>query len=185
MDFYTDSSAQNIDLRSELHSLIYGSTDVIAQGRNVVLRELTNTTCLACWDKTAGGSKNPHCKYCDGEGYMWSERVIKLYQVRGVAPVYKPGNLATGQYPQMDAGYLASDRGTAFCEYSVFPNYERYTNDEQSRYDMLYELKVDANGRTVSPLVRTAKWKVLTVVPWHGDQGRVEFFELGLQKADV
>jgi len=27
---------------------------------------------------------------------------------------------------------------------------------------MLYELKVDATGRTVSPLVRTAKWEILT-----------------------
>jgi hypothetical protein len=111
---------------------------------------------------TSGGSNNPHCRYCDGEGYMWSERIIKICFFRGVAPVYKPGNLATGQYPQADTGYLASDRATVFCEYSVFPNYERYTNDEQARYDMLYELKVAASGRTVSPLVRTAKWEILT-----------------------
>jgi hypothetical protein len=84
-------------------------------------------------DKTSGGSNNPHCRYCDGEGYMWSERVIKICFFSGVAPVYKPGNLATGQYPQGDAGYLASDRATAFCEYSIFPNYEFFTNDEQSR----------------------------------------------------
>jgi hypothetical protein len=93
---------------------------------------------------------------------MWSERIIKMCFFSGVAPVYKPGNLATGQYPQMDAGYLASDRATVFCEYSVIPDYERYTNDQQSRYDMLYELKVDANGRTVSPLVRTAKWTIFS-----------------------
>lgn len=185
MDFFDNRSADNIDLRQEMHHLIYGSTEVIAQGRDVVLRELTNTTCTACWDKTSGGSNNPHCIYCDGEGYMWSERIIKVFLVHGVAPIYKPGNLATGQYPQGDTGYLNTDRGTAFCEYRIFPNYERYTNDEQSRYDMIYDLKVDTSGRTVSPLVRTAKWKVLTVVPWHGDQGRVEFFELGLQKADV
>ena len=123
---------------------------------------LTNTTCTACWDKTSGGSNNPHCRYCDGEGYMWSERIIKMCFFRGVAPVYKPGNLATGQYPQGDMGYVSSDRATVFCEYSVFPNYERYTNDQQTRYDMLYELKVAASGRTVSPLIRTAKWEILT-----------------------
>jgi hypothetical protein len=89
-------------------------------------------------------------------------RFIQRCFFSGVAPVYKPGNLATGQYPQGDAGYLASDRATAFCEYSVFPNYEFFTNDEQARYNMLYELKVGANGRTVSPLMRTAKWKILT-----------------------
>jgi len=123
---------------------------------------LTNTTCQACWDKTAGGPNNPHCKYCDGEGYMWSERIIKICFFRGVAPIYKPGTLATGQYPQTDAGYLATDRATAFCEYKIFPNYERDPGDQQARYDMLYELKVDANGRTVSPLVRTARWAILS-----------------------
>ena len=29
---------------------------------------------------------------------------------RGVAPVYKPGNLATGQYPQADYGYVSPDK---------------------------------------------------------------------------
>ncbi len=28
---------------------------------------------------------------------MWSERIIKICFFSGVAPVYKPGNLATGQ----------------------------------------------------------------------------------------
>jgi hypothetical protein len=78
---------------------------------------------------------------------MWSERIIKICFFRGVAPIYKPGTLATGQYPQMDAGYLTSDRATAFCEHTIFPNYERYTGDQQARYDMLYELKV-CQGRT-------------------------------------
>jgi len=62
---------------------------------------------------------------------------------RGVAPVYKPGNLATGQCPQADYGYVSPDKTTAYCEYSVFPDYEKYTNDQKSRYDILYELKVD------------------------------------------
>jgi hypothetical protein len=42
---------------------------------------------------------------------MWSERTIKICFFCGVAPVYKPG--ATGQYPQTDAGYIASDRPTS------------------------------------------------------------------------
>jgi hypothetical protein len=89
-------------------------------------------------------SNNPHCRYCDGEGYLWRERIVKMIVFRGVAPVYKPGNLATGQYPQADYGYVSPDKTTAYCEYSVFPDYEKYTNDQKSRYDMLYELKVDA-----------------------------------------
>ena len=93
---------------------------------------------------------------------MWRERIITMCLFRGVAPIYKPGNLATGQYPQADFGYISPDRATGFCEHDVFPNYERYTNDEAARYDMLYELKVAPAGGTARPLVRTAKWKILT-----------------------
>jgi hypothetical protein len=93
---------------------------------------------------------------------MWTERVITMCLFRGVAPIYKPGNLATGQYPQADFGYISPDRATGFCEWYTFPNYERYTNDEAARYDMLYELKVAPAGGTAVPQVRTAKWKILT-----------------------
>ncbi len=97
------------------------------------------------------GSNNPHCRYCDGEGYLWRERIVKMIVFRGVAPVYEPGNLATGQYPQADYGYVSPDKTTAYCEYSVFPDYEKYTNDQKSRYDMLYELKVDGQKRPPYP----------------------------------
>ena len=69
---------------------------------------------------------------------MWRERILKMIVFRGVAPVYKPGNLATGQYPQSDFGYVEPDKATVYCEYWVFPDYEKFTNDSMERYDMLY-----------------------------------------------
>lgn len=184
MNFFPDSTIQNIDMRTEMHDLIFGSTDVVAQGRDLILRELTNDKCV-CFDTTAGGSNNPHCRYCDGEGYLWRERIIQAIVFRGVAPVYKPGNLATGQYPQADYGYVSPDKTTVYCEYSVFPDYEKYTNDQKSRYDMLYELKVDFEGNTCLPHVRCAKWKMLTVTPIQGDCGTVSYFEIGCDKSAI
>jgi hypothetical protein len=101
------------------------------------------TTNRKCISKSASQSglrriSSPaHCRYCDGEAYMWRERVVKLIVFRGVAPVYKPGNLATGQYPQADFGSVEPDKATVYCEYSVFPDYEKFTNDSMARYDML------------------------------------------------
>jgi hypothetical protein len=184
MDFFANLGS-NIDLRDELHDLTHGAADVVSQGRDVIVRELTNQTCTACWDKTSGGSNNPHCRYCDGEGYMWRERIVKMIVFRGVAPVYKPGNLATGQYPEADFGYVSPDKSTAYCEWWIFPDYEKFTDDGMKRYDMLYELKVTGDGNTYYPLVRTAKWKMLTVTPIHGDNGRVEYFEIGMDKASL
>jgi hypothetical protein len=69
---------------------------------------------------------------------MWRERIVKMIVFRGVAPVYKPGNLATGRYPEADFGYVSPDKSTAYCEWWIFPDYEKFTNDGMKRYDMLY-----------------------------------------------
>jgi hypothetical protein len=76
---------------------------------------------------TDQGSHRPNCRYCHGEGYMFRESIVKMAVFRGLAPVYKPGVQATGQYPGCDWGYSDPDRATAFCEYTVSPDYERYT----------------------------------------------------------
>lgn len=191
MDFYGGIEA-NIDLREEFSAVLRGRIDLgPGQGREVLIRRLTDTHCPACWDKVTGGTTRQHCKYCDGEGYLWTETRELVYLTRGVAPVYKPGALATGQYPQADYGYTDPNRATCFIEAvtpegrPTFPDYKRYTLVEHPAFDKVYELKVGENGGTVQPLVRTAKWRLLTLVPWHGDRGRVEFFELALDKENA
>jgi hypothetical protein len=96
-----------------------------------------------------------------------------------VAPVYKPGVLATGQFPQAGMGYTDTQRATGYIEVfrddgsQTYPNYERYTIQTAKNYDKLYELKVDGEGEPVygaHGYIRSAKWKVLSLVPWHGDQ---------------
>lgn len=179
MDFYTDTP--NIDLREELAALLYGRADLTPQGRPFILRQMTDTRCV-CWDPSSGGSKTPNCRYCDGETYYWTETEFTMWMAQGVAPIYKPGFLASGQYPQAGLGYTDPNRGTAYCEYNVFPNYERYTLPTNSAPDKLYALKVANDGSRVIPGVRISKWKILNVTPLHGDFGRIEFFELSLDK---
>lgn len=189
MDFYSDQGG--IDLREELSALLRGRVDVVPQGREVILRRITDDRCPACWDKVSGGTTRQMCKYCQGEGFLWRETRELVYMVRGVAPIYKPGNLGTGKYPQAGYGYVDPNRGTCYIEAvtpegrSLFPDYERYTLPSHDSYDTLFELKADDEGGTAQPLIRVAKWKVLTLVPYHGDFGRVEFFELGLEKQNV
>lgn len=171
----------NIDLREEMHALLYGRADFIPQGRPFILRVLSDTHCV-CWDNTSGGSRTPNCRYCGGEGYLWSEGEFIMWMAQGIAPIYKPGFLANGQYPQAQIGYTDPNRATCYCEYTVFPNYERYTFPANQAPDKLYALKVNDDGSKHVPIVRLSKWKILNVVPLHGDYGRVEFFELSLDK---
>ena len=174
MDFYRDISA-TIDLREELHSVIHGSEEIVGQGRTVILRRMTNTTCPGCWDPKTGGSIRPNCRYCQGEGWQFFEtqEIMALY--RGVAPVYKPGVLATGEYPQNAMGYTDQNRCTAYVEVfrddgsQVYPDYERYTLQTAKAYDKLYETNVDPEGNPITDssgrFTRTVKWKDLSVVP--------------------
>jgi hypothetical protein len=46
-----------------------------------------------------------------------------------------PGVQATGQYPGCDWGYSDPDHATAFYEYTVFPDYERYTLQTHPAFD--------------------------------------------------
>lgn len=180
--FFQDTT--NIDLREEMHAILFGRVDIIAQGRPFILRKMTDDHCV-CWDVSSGSSKTPNCRYCDGEGYYWTELQFTMWLASGVAPVYKPGFLANGQYPQAGLGYTDPNRGTAYCEWNVFVDYERYTLPSNQNPDKLYPLKVDPSGAMHTPIVRTAKYKILNVTPLHGDFGRVEFFELSLEKEIV
>lgn len=182
MDFYTDQGSGGIDLREEFSTVLDGSVDFVAQGRQVVLRRLTNINCV-CWDETTGGCKGD-CPYCQQEGWQFSETMEDMYIAMGVAPVYKPGFLANGMYPQTEMGFVDPNRATGYCRYSVFPDYEKYSDNSKKNFDKLYELKVTDTGDTFYPLTRVAKWKILTVTPLHGDFGRVEFFELSMSKAN-
>lgn len=189
MDFY--GTVGNIDLREELSALLRGRADLVPQGREVLWRRLQDTHCPACWDPVTGGTTRQMCKYCQGEGYLWVETRELVYLTRGVAPVYKPGALATGQYPQANYGYTDPNRATCYLEAvtpdgrQTCPNYERYAIQTHPAFDKVYELKVDVDGATAQPLVRAAKWRLLTLVPLHGDHGRVEFFELALEKENL
>lgn len=186
MEFYPQMS--NIDLREEMHSILFGSHELVPNGRPLLVRELSDEHCPVCWDEQTGGPKLAHCDYCDGEGYRWFERVIIGYLTDGTQPLYKSGFMANGQYPLGGLGDQDPNRSTCFCEWNTFPNYERYTYKSQKAIgNKLYELKVRDDGgfQPRYPLVRTAKWKILTVTPRFGDFGRVEYMELGLEKENV
>lgn len=185
MDFYGDNLASNIDLRFEFDKILFGGIDVVAQGRQMVLREFTDTPCPYCWDPVTSSARISNCPYCHGEAYQFTERVVTMALYAGIAPVYKPGVQGTGQYPTADYGTTDPDKASAFARYDTWPNYERFTFPQNAINNKLYELKVDFNGRTVQPLVRAAKWKMLSITPMHGDFGRVEYFECGLEKETV
>lgn len=186
MEFYPNIST--IDLREAMHAILFGSHEMVPNGRPLLLRELTDTFCPVCWDKLSGGPKMAHCDYCDGEGFLWTERMFTGYLTDGTQPLYKSGFMANGQYPLTGLGDQDPNRATCFVEWSTIPDYERYTYKTQKAIgDRLFELKVRPDGGPdpLYPMVRTAKWKILTVTPRFGDFGRIEYIELGIEKENI
>lgn len=191
MDFYGTGPAgtgynfaSQIDMRAEIHKVLFGASDFVAQGQLVVLREFNDVQCPGCWNVNQGGSSDPNCVYCQGEGYQFTERFVTAAIFAGVAPVYKPSILGTGQYPVADYGDTDPNRYTGYVEWNTYLNYQRYTVPQFETPDKLYQLVVGPTGKPVTdnfgvPL-REAKWKLLSITPIRGDQGRIEYFELGM-----
>jgi hypothetical protein len=178
-----------IDMRVEMHKVLFGGVDMPPQGQYVVLREFNDVPCPACWDPNGGGTRRSNCSFCQGESYQFTERIVTAGIFAGVAPVYKPAILGSGQYPLAAYGDTDPNRYTGYVEWNVYLNYERYTLPQALTPDKLYQLKVNGDGSlatdgTGQP-IRSAKWKILSTTPIRGDNATVAYFELGLIKENV
>jgi hypothetical protein len=180
VQFYPNDAP--ISLRDELKSILYGDILEPGKGRPVLIRRLTDQKCVC---QVEQGSIDSNCAYCGGEGWLWSETLNTTYIAKNFGTVLNASNVIKSQSALSLYGYTDENRAVAYVEYDVFPNYERYLRPDHPAYDSIYEIKVDESGNMVRPVVRTAKWALKSVTPQHGDFGRIEFFELGLEKQNV
>jgi hypothetical protein len=176
--YYPES--RQFDVREEMDNLLFGSHENAPIGVPVIVRRIQDKVC-ACWDGQTG-SPDPNCKYCEGEGFLWTEDLETAYIVRNFGSVQNPSAVISQENMVTQVGVTEVSRALAFMTYRAFPNWERYVKPEHPRYDSLYELKVDEDGNIQHPLIRAAKWQIRDVAPHRGDYGRVEYFECGLQK---
>lgn len=171
------------DLREEFAALLLGSFDEPGIGRPVIYRKLSDTNC-SCWDGLTG-SPDPNCKYCQGEGYLFTEVEHLVYIARNFGSVLG-GATQVGQQSQLaEFGYTDSNRAIAYTFWDAIPDYERYSIPSRRAPDKIYELKVDSGGQIVLPLIRLDKWAIRSLTAHNGDYGRVEYFELGLERISV
>lgn len=181
---YFPDNLVGVDLRDHLNTFLYGGLGEPPKGRPVIFRKMTDTPCVCFNTKTDSG--NPHCRYCQGEGYQFhEEKVDRVYIARSFGSVLGSATQISQQSTLSGYGYTDPHKAVAYAEWSVYKNYARYERAENKVPDKLYELEVDGNGGLVHPMNRVAKWKVSAVIPHHGDLGRVEFLELGLEKINV
>ena len=175
-DFYPEMAT--FDVREEIHNILFGDYSKPGIGQPVLLRRIKNQRC-ACFDDPTG-SPGTDCTFCEGEGYLWLETPAVMRIAKNFGSVIGSSVSIPQTNVLASAGVIDDSRAVAWCEYDVFPDYERYLIPSHPTYDKLYELKVDDEGEVIVPHIRVRKWKMKSVTPIQGQNGRIEFFECGL-----
>ena len=163
----TDFGRKEIDLRQELHELLYGSELEIGKGRVFIVREMRrddddHLVPCTCRDPLTGESpRNIKCNSCKGEGYLWDDNTYVGYKSEETPVKRYLGEL-------IEIGDISSALPYVFFEYYA----------EVRKGDKLIEPKLDTEGRVLSPIQIEAIYSV----PWarkiRGDSGRIEFVKL-------
>ena len=171
------------DLREWFEWTMLGNFEDPGIARPAVYRKLSNTPCQAF--NTLEGSPDPNCIYCQGEGYLFTEEVKMVYFSKNFGSVLGSSTQIQQQTQIAPFGVTDSNRCLAFMFWYDIPDYERYSIPTRPAPDKLFELKTIGNGQLDPNMVRTEEWRVRSATAHHGDNGRVEFFELGLEKVSV
>jgi hypothetical protein len=157
---------------------LFGAGGVAGIGRPVLIRRISDRACACVVERgSAAAPRLPRGGLAMGgnacfglPGQNWGTALN--------------ANVISRQNFLAPYGYTDENRALGFAE-PAYSNYERYLRPDHPTCDRLYELKVDPAGRLVRPVVRAAKWNMRSVTPHHGDYGRVELFELGLEKQNT
>jgi hypothetical protein len=171
------------DLREWFEWVMLGNFEDPGIARPAIYRKLTNTQCT-CFDKLTG-SPDPNCVYCQGEGYLFTEQQVMVYFAKNFGSVLG-SSTQIGQQSQL-TGYGVSDdnRALGFMFWYDIPDYERYSIPTRPAPDKLFELKTGPDGGLDPNIIRTEDWRIRSLTAHHGDNSRVEYFELGLEKVSV
>lgn len=171
---------RSFDLREQFEWLLMGNFEEPGIGRPIIYRKFTDTNC-ECWDGLTG-SPDPNCKYCGGEGWLFTEVQDIAYIAKNFGSVLGGATQVQQQSQLSQFGYMDANKAIAYMRWFSIPDYERYLAPTRKIPDKLYELKPSECGALELPIIRLDKWNIRSITPHHGDHGRVEYHELGLEK---
>jgi len=157
----------NIDLRKEIGKILRGDGSTPGQGQPFVLRHVRtdankNPERCVCYDKVSGDVGLANCTYCNGLGYLFDESLVLGYLVE-VGAMFLSDEMDSNLF-----GVINTDKRYVICEHYV----------EVSERDMLLELDFIPNMATPQQVDVFRKWDIERVVPFRGDNGRIEYLQI-------
>ena len=146
--FWAAATAQTDgDLRTEFNELVNGKSGFGGIGQILVIRSMTTTHC-ACYDSIHGSAYD--CKYCQGEGYTWTERYIRAYFTQ----TFGRSLAGSANVHQLEpVGFMDKDRSLIYLKYDEAPK----------TGDAIYRISLNDDGNPYYPIERTEKWRVVNV----------------------
>jgi len=166
-----------VDLRHEFDVLVYGPNKdgKNGHGQLFLLRRARRDSkdqpvSCTCVDSLQGYHASPNCSYCLGEGFLWDEEWVVGY-VNFMSSAAGLGNKYTRYSP-----------GVMHVETKVF--YLRYDLDIKPG-DKIVEVKLDRDGKVVTPYIREAIYTPQTIYDARSDNGRIEFYEVYCREEDA
>ena len=160
---YSTSEAKSLelDLRTEIHELLYGSTGEIAKGKIGLLRKMradTNGDLMRCPCRnkiTDEPDRDSFCRFCHNHGYFWDETQIVYYK--------------------NDDSFRKREGKTQEYEGDLF--YLEYSEDI-SPHDFIIEILLDSTGQPAQPVQRLKTYDILSADQFRADYGRTEFWQI-------
>lgn len=169
-----------LDLRAELIKILDGDEYNVGVSIPMIYRYLNPTSRCACNQADWGGRIDPKCKYCDNEGYLWTEYGIQGYMSQG-AVTMKVGDI---NVPNIEKPVFLDQADSA----SV---YLRWTLDFTPKDgDKLYRLRLNSDGSVYYRVdaegnryfERLEKYIVEDAVRIFGDSGNLIYYRLIVKK---
>lgn len=163
--YYGASFGKELDLRTELHELFYGSSAMLPHAKKVMYRRLTGERCR-CWDSLHKES-DARCPDCHGEPYLFTEEIIDAMSQSSIS-----------QFGKQNATF----------DYNIqkLPNFSEvyYVRDTITPKlgDSIITISLEKNGQIIYPLVRLYTYRIMYLEDLRSDFGRTEYYRLATRQ---
>lgn len=154
-------SRKELDLRDEMHRLLYGATDEIAKGKVGLIRRMREDAngrkiqCPCRSKVTHEPDRDFFCRYCHGMGYFWDEHKIVYYK-------------SDSSFSREEGQTREFDKAMFYFEW----------NANMKPTDYIVEVALDKEGRPLQPVQRLKIYDIMSSDPYRADYGRVEFWQV-------
>lgn len=168
-DFYRVARTEP-SMRDEMINTLQGKSPEMAKKMPALLRKMRRDDSgllvpCECVDLvTHEQDKDNFCPLCHGDGHKWDEKYMDVYKVAIKSDV---GNATKER--SFDAGMLNISVTDFYTDYA-----EPVTED-----DKVVELVLDLEGRVIKPAKRLKLHRIVSVIDYRADNGRVEYLKIG------